>query len=329
MEAVRSIHLPAVAVRIGFVRCLPGLLIGILFSGCQPLVTNPLRDRLVPSNTRDWAPQFSRLPWAEARPDGTIHIANVRNNLYLAEEDFVPQYYDLDFRLEDVRSVDYLVVPFNSTPLIAHTMISFGLADGRYFCFSAEIRTERGEKYSPVLGFVRQYEITYVIADERDLVRLRTRYRDSDVYLYRTVATPEQAQAMLIDMLERANRLASRPEFYNTVVNNCTTNVLNHVNRLRQQKLAFSWKVLFPGYSDEFAWEQGLLDRSVPFEQLKAESKINDLAELHFDDPDFSQRIRERVRDVKPLPAAPATRDNLASRIRSFFSERPASQRLR
>jgi Domain of unknown function (DUF4105) len=329
MEADRSTRSLVVVARVGCACGATGLLIVVFLSGCQPLITNPLRDRVIASNARDWAPQFAKLPWAEARPDGTIRISNVRNNLYLGEEDFVPQYYDLDFRLEDIRSVDYLVVPFNSTPLIAHTMVSFGLADGRYFCFSAEIRTERGEKYSPVLGFVRQYEITYVIADERDLVRLRTKYRDSDVYLYRTVATAEQSQAMLVDMLERTNKLASRPEFYNTVVNNCTTNVLNHVNRLRQQKLAFSWKVLFPGYSDQFAWEQGLLDRSVPFEQLKTESKINDLASQYFDDPDFSQRIRQRVRDVKPMEASPATAESLASRIRSFFSEWPASQRRR
>jgi hypothetical protein len=264
-------------------------------TGCKPLKVNSLSDRIAASNYRDWSPQFSRLPYASAMPDGRIHLANVRNNLYLAENDFVPQYYDRDIELQDVRTVDFIIVPFQDAPYLAHTMVSFGLADDTYLGVSAEIRTEKGEEYSPMLGLSRQYELTYVVADERDVIRLRTRHRNAEVFLYRTTATPEQAQALFIDMLERVNRLASRPEFYNTVVNNCTTNVLNHVNRLRKDKLVFSWQVALPGYSDRFAYEQGLLDRSLPFEQLKQAARINDLADRYYDDPDFSSRIRQRI----------------------------------
>ncbi len=289
---------------IGQVRpaCALALAIIVALAGCKPLKVNGLADRVAASNYRDWSPQFSRLPYASALPDGRVHLTNVRNNLYLSELDFVPQYYDRDFDLQDVQSVDFILVPFQDAAYMAHTMVSFRFTDDTYLSVSAEIRTEKGEEYSPVLGLGRQYELTYVVADERDLIRLRTRHRNAEVFLYRTTATAGQAQALLVEMLERVNRLASRPEFYNTVTNNCTTNVVNHVNRLRQNKLTFSWQVALPGYSDKYAYDQGLLDRSVPFEELKRSARINDLADVHYDDPAFSRLIRQRI---SGLPADP------------------------
>ncbi len=263
--------------------------------GCQRVPVNGLADLIEPSNYRDWSPQFSRLSYASWLPDGRLQISNVRNNSYLTENDFVLQYSDRTFPITDVRTVDFVVVPFRDAEFMAHTMLSFGLADGSYLSISSEIRTEKGEEYSPVKGLGRQYELTYVVADERDLIRLRTRHRDADVYLYRTTATAEQAQMLLLDMLQRVNELAVKPEFYNTITNNCTTNVLNHVNRLRQTKISYSWQVLLPGFSDEFAYELGMLDNRVPFEQLKQNALINELATRHYDDPDFSRLIRSRI----------------------------------
>jgi hypothetical protein len=280
-----------------------GIALLMASAGCEPLQVNGVADRIIASNDRDWSPQFSRLPWAAPLADGRIQVFNIRNNEYLTELDFVPRYYDRTIALDEIRTVDFIVVPFQDAPSLAHTMLSFGLADGTCICISAEIRTEKGEAYSPLLGISRQFELTYVVADERDVVRLRTRHRKADVYIYRTVATAEQSQALFLDMLERVNQLAARPEFYHTLLNNCTTNVLVHVNRLRENPLPIAWEVLLPGYSDRFAWEQGLLDQSVPFEELRARSKINDLAEAYYDAPDFSQRIRGRMNgSANPLP---------------------------
>ena len=203
--------------------------------------------------------------------------------------------------LDDVVAVDFVMVPFQQTPDLAHTMMSFGLKDGSYIGISAEIRTEKGETYSPLLGMSRQFEITYVVADERDIIRLRTRHRDADVYIYPTVATPQQAQALFLDIIHRVNELARQPEFYDTVRNNCTTNILHHVNRLRQQQISYDWRIFFPGYSDKYAYDLGLLDQSLPFDELKQSVWINDLAERHYDDPDFSQRIRRRRQFFEPL----------------------------
>ncbi len=268
----------------------------LVLCGCQPLQVNNLQQRLQPSNFRDWSPQFARLPYAIVSEQGEIQLRNIRFNEYVTENDFIPDYYDRTFHIDDVQSVDFFVVPFRGLEFMAHTMLSFGLRDGTYISVSAEIRTEKGEKYSPILGMGNQFELTYVVADERDLVRLRTRHRDADVYLYPTVATPAQAQALFLDVLQRVNELMNQPEFYGTLRNNCTTNIVNHINRLAPNRVAYSLRVLLPGLSDRYAYDLGLLDQSVPFEQLKQSAWINDLAERFYDDPDFSQQIRRRRR---------------------------------
>ena len=282
-----------------------------LLTGCQPIKINRLEDRLQASNYRDWAPEFSQLPYAEISPDGEITLHQIRNNQYLTESDFAPQYYNLTFSIEDVQTVDFCVVPFQGQEYIAHTMLSFGLSNGKYFAISVEIRIEKGEEYSPWLGTTNQYEITYVVADERDLIRLRTHHRDADVYLYPTTATPSQAQALLLDMLQRINQLAQQPEFYHTIRNNCTTNIVRHVNNLKKDRIAYSWQILLPGFSDRYAYDLGILDNRIPFDQLKQSAWINDLSDKYYDDPDYSQKIRRRrvlseLRKESPLPTNPS-----------------------
>ena len=228
------------------------------------------------------------------REGDEIAIDKIRNNTYVSELDFIVSYYEKKFKLEQIRSVDFIVVPFASAPMLAHTMLSFGLDDGTQMVISVEIRTEKGEKYSPILGIANQYEVTYVVADEKDVIRLRTRHRDADVYIYPTMATPKQAQTLFVDMMSRANKLADQPEFYDTIRNNCTTNLVGHVNQIKNNQVPYAWQVLFPGHSDRYAYDLGLLDRSVPFEQLKQRCHVNELAEKYYDADDFSQRIRSR-----------------------------------
>src|SRR5690606_3335397 len=125
------------------------------------------------------------------------------------------------------------------------------------------------------LGSARQYEIMYVVADERDVIQLRANHRDEDVYRYRTTATPEQAQLLFVDVMQRTNELATHPEFYDTITNNCTTNIVRHVNRIQPNRLAYDWRVLLPGYSDQLAYQQGLIERHGTFEQTRARAHVN------------------------------------------------------
>jgi hypothetical protein len=270
-----------------------GLCCAVFFGGCKPFQVNNLRDRIRPSNQRDWEPDQAKLAHAEIA-DGIVNLHNVRNCQYVTADDYIVNYRDQTFRLDEIESVDFVMVPFNETPLLAHTMLSFGLKDDSRLAVSIEIRKEKQEKFSPVLGALRQYELAYVIADEKDLIRLRTRFRDSDVYIYPTVAKREQAQQLFVNVMNRANDLAVKPEFYNSFTNNCTTNLSGHVNQVASNKITYGWRVLLPGFSAQYAYDLGLLPNDVPFEDLTALAYVNDLAEEYFDDPQFSSRIRAR-----------------------------------
>lgn len=297
------------------------LTVMIAIVGCQPLMINNLRDRLQASNDRDWSPELSVLPTAEL--DGnSVHIKNIRNCNYLSDEDYVVNHYDKTVRLNDIQSVDFVVVPFKSAPALAHTMFSFGMRDGSYLGVSVEVRKEKNETYKPILGLSNQYEIMYVVADERDLIRLRTRHRSDDVYAYPTVATPQQAQQLFADVMTRVNELAGQPEFYHSIGNNCTTNLADHVNELQAKKVPFKWQVLLPGFSAKYAYDLGLLDNRIPFKDLEMISNVNELAEKHFDSPNFSQAIRTNRGKINRLIAMEERRQSTRSAAASDLLER-------
>lgn len=242
---------------------------------------------------RPWRADLMILPHVEFE-DETITIRNVRNCRYRSESDYDVRHYDLRFRLSDVRSVDFIIVPFKESSMLAHTMLSFGLADGKHFVVSVEARLEQDQDYSAVAGAGRRFPLTYIVADERDVILLRTMVRDVEVYLYQGRAEPEQVQDLLVDMLARVNKLHREPEYYDTLTNNCTTNLVDHVNKLRPGRIPRDWRVLFPGHSDRLAYELGLLKIQGPFEQARSQSQINQWAQTYADDPEFSKRIRRQ-----------------------------------
>lgn len=250
---------------------------------------------IAPSNFRDWTPEQAVLPNAEFLGD-QVTVRNVRNCQYFANDTFLVDYYDKTFDLGMVRGVDFIVVPFEAVPSLAHTMLSFEITgpDGRpdHLAVSVEVRKEKGESYNPVLGSARQYELIYVVADERDVIRQRTNYRNENVYLYRTVATPETARLLLADVLGRVNELAQHPEFYDTLTNNCTTNIVNHIDRIRPNRLAYDPRLLLPGYSDKIAFQQGLIVANGTFEQTRQRAYVNSKAQQFADRADFSELIR-------------------------------------
>lgn len=255
-------------------------------SGCAPLKSN-----LAPSNDRDWRADQAILPYAKFK-DEKVKLYNVRNCSYSTPEDFIVRHYDKAYDLTKLRTVDFIVVPFPDMEDLAHTMLSFGFEQEEYVVISIEIRREKGEEYSPVSGALKQYELMYVIADERDAIGVRANYRNNDVYLYRSTATPEQARALFVDMIKRANKLRASPEWYDTFTNNCTTNIVSHVNKLRPGSVPLTVTTLLTGHSDRLAYNLGLLDQSRPFAELKQLSRINELAGRFSESTEFSQRIR-------------------------------------
>jgi hypothetical protein len=243
-----------------------------------------------PSNDRDWQPDVALLPYADFNGD-QVTLHHLRNCDYRTETDFTVRHYDRTLELAKLTSVDLFVVYWGS-PWIAHTMLSFGFEDGDPICFSIETRKEKGENYSALKGFFRQFELTYVIGDERDLVRLRTNFRGEQVYLYHLNADRTVARLVFLDYLRQTNRLKDHPEWYNALTSNCTTNIRGHT-RPYAAHARWDWRILLNGQVDAMAYERGTLDQSLPFAGLRARSRINDRARAANEDPAFSRRIRE------------------------------------
>lgn len=249
-----------------------------------------------PSNDRDWSADQQRLATAEFSGD-IVRVRNVRNAYYRSTSDFDVHWEDRSYDLRQLESVWYVVEPFATWRGPAHTFLSFGFGNGDYVAISVEIRKEQGESFSPLLGLLRQYELTYIVGDERDLIGLRANHRHDDVHLYPMRATRSAARALFVSMLQRANALAAQPEFYNTLTSTCTSNIVDHVNLISPEPISFSYKTLLPAYSDDLAFDLGLIDTDLPREQFRAAFRINDLALEHAERADFSQAIRSRHSD--------------------------------
>ena len=255
---------------------------------------------LKPSNIRDWQPDLAVLPYADIT-GSQVMIHNIRNCDYRTETDFDVRHYDKAFDLNQLRTVDLYLVTWGS-PNIAHTMISFGFTSGDYVCFSIETRKKKGENYSALKGFFRQFELAYIIADERDLVRLRTNYRQGEeACLYRLQVTTDQGRKLFLDYLHRANELRDRAEWYNALTDNCTTGI--RAQRAAADRAPWDWRMLVNGHLDELLYERGTITTHLPFAELKKVSNINPKAKAAGQAADFSQQIRKGLPGFNQEPA--------------------------
>ena len=244
-----------------------------------------------PSNHRDWTPDQARLPRVEI--DGRrVRVHDLRHARYRSTSDYDVAWEERTYDLDRLRSAWFMVEPFSEWRGPAHTLMSFGFEEDGYLAVSVELRKEKGEEFSPWKGLLRQYELMYVLGDERDLLQLRTSHRRDEVYLYPVRASRERIEQMLLGMLRRANRLREEPEFYNTLTNSCTTNIVRHVNELVPGRVPWSYKVLLPGYSDELAYDLGLIDTDLPFAEAQRRFRIDEKARRIGDREDFSAEIR-------------------------------------
>jgi hypothetical protein len=250
--------------------------------------------RLEPSNQRDWQADVAVLPYATI--DGElVTVHNIRNFDYRSETDYTPAYYDKRFDLGKLEGVD-LVTSYWMGPAIAHVFLSFAFAGGDHLAVSIETRKEKGEGYSTIKGFFRQYELYYVVADERDVIGLRTNYRRAppeDVYLYRLHAPLENGRRLFLEYMHSINALKERPEFYNSLTTNCTTRIWMS-SRVNAEHLPFSWKILASGYVPEYLYAYGrLADQGLSFAETQRRALINARANAVEGNTDFSARIRE------------------------------------
>jgi len=245
---------------------------------------------LKPSNDRAWQPDVAETAWAQINDD-EVTVHNVRNCDYRTETDFTPRWEMRMVQLSQITGMD-VAINYWGSPWISHPIVSFQFADALPLCFSIETRKTIGQKYSALDGLYRQYTLIYVVADERDCIRLRTNYRKEDVYLYRTLASPAQARERFLEYIKTMNALRDDPRWYNEVTTNCTTSI--RTQRSVKLRAPWDWRMLINGKADELLYERhAIATGGLPFSELKQRSLINERARAADKDPDFSRLIRE------------------------------------
>jgi hypothetical protein len=242
-----------------------------------------------PSHDRPWRKEVAVMPTATVEGD-RVRLIDVRNFTYRARDDFDVRYEEREVSLAHLTSIDFFISYWTAGP-IGHTFLSFNFDNAPPVSISIETRPEIGEGYSPIASLFKQYELIYVVGDERDIVRVRTNHRDEEVFRYRILTSPENARRLFLVYLDRVNELAVRPEFYHLLSNSCTVNIVRYANASGREG-GFDVRHLLNGLIDRYFYDTRLIDTSLPFAELRRRAKINEQARQAGDAPDFAERIR-------------------------------------
>jgi hypothetical protein len=248
--------------------------------------------RIKPRNDRDWEPDHAILPYSTLIRN-VVQVHNIRNFAYKSNTEFNQQYDTREYDLNDIEKVYYVLTPFRYLPGGAHTFLSFQFKNNKHIAISIEARKRKGSSFSLVRAFLKGHELTYVIADENDVIKLRSNVRYEDVYVYPLAIMKEDMKRIFVDMLDRANELREKPEFYNPFTNTCTTNLFDHINNIIPKRIPYHYTRWIPRQSDKFFYDIGLLDTQIPFDEIQKHYHINDRAIKFADDPQFPLKIRQ------------------------------------
>ena len=242
-----------------------------------------------PSHDRAWRPEVAVMPRASIDGD-RLRITGVRNFEFRSEHDFTPRYEEREYQLSHLTHLDFYV-SYWMEGWVGHTFLSFIFDNAPPLSISIETRPEIGEGFDPVASLFKQFELIYVVGDERDLVGLRVKHRDENVYLYRLNTRPQDARALLMLYLARINELADRPEFYHLLSNSCTINIIRYANAAGREG-RFDIRHLLNGLIDSYLYHSGRVDTTLPFDELRRRSLINAAVQAADGAADFSKHIR-------------------------------------
>jgi hypothetical protein len=245
-----------------------------------------------PSNDRVWSDDVSRLLSGEVEGSRVI-LHNVRDFDWRTDDDFDATWETREYDLDHLVSAD-AILSYWSSEAIAHAMLSFGFDDGRHVVFSMEIRRERGEAFSEVGGFFKQFELVLIAADEHDIVRVRTNVRGEDDYIYPLRMPKDAMRSLFLSYVHAANDLVQHPRFYNTVTSNCTTIVYRMARRI-DSGLPFDIRLLLTGYLPGYLRDNGALDKRLSVDEWRRLGRITERARATKPGDDFSAIIREGV----------------------------------
>jgi Domain of unknown function (DUF4105) len=253
---------------------------------------------ITPSHDRNWRPEVAVMPRAFIDGD-RVRLTGVRNFDYRSRDDFTVRHEEREIGLSHVTGLDFYVSYFWSESPVAHTWVSFLFDNAPPLSVSIETRPEVGRGFEPIASMFKQFELIYVVGEERDLVGVRAIHRREAVYLYRLNTSPDDARRLLMVYLTRINELADRPEFYNLFTNSCTINIIRYANAAGR-KGRFDIRHLFNGLIDSYLYQSGRVDTTQPFDELRRLSLINEAAQAAdgAPEPDFSRRIRASLPTV-------------------------------
>jgi len=244
---------------------------------------------LSPTNDSDWQPDVAQKAWADIQGD-EVTFHNVRNCDYRTETDYTPHWETRTVGISQITGID-LAIDYWGSPWIAHPIVSFQFTGAPPLCFSIETRRKVGQTYSAIEGLYRQFELIYIVADERDVIRVRTNYRDEDIYLYHTTISPARSRERFLEYIHSLNALRNKPRWYNAITTNCTTSI--RTQHPPKERIPWDWRILLNGKGDELMYERHfIVTDGLPFAELKSRSLIDTRARAANDSPDFSQLIR-------------------------------------
>jgi hypothetical protein len=252
---------------------------------------------IAPQEDRNWMAEVSRGVTSEPGSDGLVRVRNIRDFRWSSPTEAVERWYDLEVQPEQITSVDLIMSVWDS-PNIAHTLVSFGFADGRHIAFSGEIRREVGEEFSALGGFFKRFELVLIAADERDIVHLRTDARGESVSLYPVEMGPAQRAALFQAFLDYGNALAEEPRWYHTLWTNCTTMPYRLVRGIAEG-LVFDLRVILSGRLPGYLYDLGVLPGAgtVPLAELKARAALPPSPVDGLSSQDYSWLLRQGWRD--------------------------------
>jgi hypothetical protein len=245
-----------------------------------------------PNPNEDWISKHSRMPHVEIKGD-KVYVSNVRDYVWRTETDFKPGFRDRVYDVNALSSMYFALSPFYVLEPVAHVWVGFGFSDGQHVAVSVEARAVKGRPFDLLPAMFRQFQLIYVVGEERDVIGLRVVARNAEVRFYPVRATPERMRFLFLDMMQRAHSLEEYPEFYNLFVNNCMNNITYHVRRLGGRPLPSDWRLLLTGFSDRLAHDYGFLDTDLPFERARQAFRIDEAMRQVPLDEHYSQRLRE------------------------------------
>ena len=249
-----------------------------------------------PSNDEIWADDVAQM--TSGVVDGQyVTLHNVRNFDWRSDSDYTQRWETRRYDLDKLKSVD-MIMSYWTIPAIAHMLVSFGFDNGDYVVFSVEIRPRKGEGFSEIGGFFKEFELSIIAADERDVIRVRTNVRGEDDYLYRIQMPAATMRSLFLAYIDQANTLVHTPRFYNTITANCATLVYHMMKRIVGH-LPLNYSLLLTGYLPEYVYRIGGLDSHYSFAELRARGRITERAKAADRSESFSTEIRRGIPNVE------------------------------